>query len=199
MSVVLEHEPVHVISLPKADVECRPWLATSLIVMADAFALITILMFAVLARHAAGGQYEISLYLRLWPVLGLFLAAYALFGQYPGIVFNPVTESRRLASATTVVFLVLAVLTFMLRVADVYSRLIFFTGWALTTVLIPVARMLVRRRFAHCAWWGYPTLVLVGSEQGRRVLSRLREHPDLGFRIHAVVDAGAGPRRRRIR
>ena len=192
MSAALGHQPARTVPFPEAGVECRPWLATSLIMLADALALASIFLFAVLVRHAAGGRYELSLYWRLWPVLGLFLAAFALFGQYPGIVFNAVTESRRLASATTVVFLVLAVLTFILRVADVYSRLVFFMGWAMAAILIPVARMLVRRYFARCEWWGYPTLVFAGGEPGRRVLQKLHAQPELGFRIKAVMDADSG-------
>ena len=189
MGVALEHHPIQAVPIAEAGAGCRPRLSTSLILLADAAALAFVFIFAVLVRHASGGQYELMLYWRLWPLLGLFVAAFALFGLYPGIIFNAVTEIRRIAAATTVVFLVLAVLTFLLRMVDTYSRLIFFMAWVMSMIFIPVARTLIRQRFARSPWWGYPTLVFVGGEAGRAVVKRLQSQPELGFRVKAVMDA----------
>src|SRR5579872_5872008 len=105
-------------NFPGSGVACRPFLSAAWIVAADTLALILAVTVSVLVRYAFGGDYALRVYWRLWPLLGLFAAVYVLFGLYPGIVVTAVTEIRRISAATTVVFLMLAVITFLFRVAD---------------------------------------------------------------------------------
>ena len=169
---------------------CRTWLSTAWIMLADISAICAVIASSVLVRYRFGGQFELTLYWHLWPVLALFLCTYTLFGLYPGIVFNAIAEIRRIAAATTAVFLMLAVLAFLLRVADLYSRLVFFAAWMCSMLLVPLARALVRRRFARSDWWGYPTLVFGAGESGRMLVRNLQAQPELGFRVKALMDAG---------
>jgi len=190
MDIALEQCPVRAAPRLKVGSGCQPRLSAALIMLADVVALGLVIVISVLARHSIGGQYELPLYWRLWPVLALFVSVYALFGLYPGIVFNAVTEIRRIAAATTVVFLVLSVAAFLLRVADTYSRLVFFAAWMLAPLLVPLARAIVRHRFAREDWWGYPTLVFGAGESGRMLVRTLQTRPELGFRVRALMDAG---------
>lgn len=176
------------LSLPVGGVKCKPAFASLLIALTD----MGILSFALAAsaglRHAFGGDYPLSLYWHLLPLLALFPMLYALFGLYPAIVYNPVIELRRLSAATTMVFLILSVMTFLLRVGEVYSRLVFFGAWSLALILVPLARSGLRLRLAKSEWWGYPTAVFGAGETGRRIVHTLLSHPELGFRLKAIID-----------
>ena len=188
IGVALPSRPVVSISLPAGGVKCKPWLSAMQIAVTDVMALMLTLAVSAGVRHAFGGDYTLSLYWHLWPMLGLFPLVYAIFGLYPGIVFNPVTELRRLSGATTVVFLILSVLTFLLRVADDYSRLVFFGDWILSILIVPLARCCLRLRFARREWWGYSAAVFGAGEAGRRIVQTLLTHPELGFRVRAIID-----------
>jgi Undecaprenyl-phosphate galactose phosphotransferase WbaP len=167
---------------------CHPRLAGALMATADLSLLALSVAVCVLLRWMAGGDYPLTLYWRLWPVLALFTAVYALFGLYPGIVNNAVTEIRRITTATTSVFLMLTVLTFLIRLGETYSRFVFFGSWLLALLLVPMGRVLARRLFARKDWWGYPAVVFGAGETGRRIVQSLQIRPELGFRIQAVVD-----------
>ncbi|HEY1756906.1 MAG TPA: undecaprenyl-phosphate galactose phosphotransferase WbaP [Bryobacteraceae bacterium] len=171
-----------------AAVQCQPRLAGALIAAADLTSLVLSAVVCVVLRWMAGGDYPLTLYWRLWPVLALFPAVYALFGLYPGIVNNAVTEIRRITAATTSVFLMLAVLTFLIRLEETYSRLVFFASWLAALLLAPIGRVAARRLFARKDWWGYPAVVFGGGETGRMIVRSLQIRRELGFRIQAVID-----------
>lgn len=173
------------------DVQSQPILAGALIFCADVAAFLLSAGLSVVARWALGGDYHLSTYWRLWPVLGLLTATFALFGLYPGITLNAVSELRRATAAITAVFLMLSGVTFMFRDADTYSRSVFFSAWLLSVVLTPIGRALVRKQFAERSWWGYPVVVFGSGETARMVLDRIISQPELGFRVKAVADASS--------
>ena len=176
--------------LPSFQRACKPGLAASLLGLGDLSAVSCALFGSVLLRHCAGGDFELSLYFRLFPVLGLFTVAYALFGLYPGVTCNPVAEIRRAAAATTAVFLTLATLTLLFRVVEVYSRLVFLMAWLLALVGVPIMRAAVRSLFARENWWGYPLMIFGAGGMARHLVRSLREQPRLGLRPVAIVDRG---------
>ncbi|MBV9441960.1 MAG: undecaprenyl-phosphate galactose phosphotransferase WbaP, partial [Acidobacteriaceae bacterium] len=87
-----------------------------------------------------------------------------------------------------VVFLIIAVLAFLLRVSDIYSRMVFFIAWITSLAAAPLMRALTRKMFAFREWWGYPTLVFGTGETARRLVSTLQKQPELGFRVKAILD-----------
>src|SRR5260370_33985543 len=93
----------------------RPGLSALLILSADLAALMLAVGFSVWMRRQVPGEYELTSYWRLWPLLGIFISAYGLFGLYPGVVTSAVQELRRATEATTIVFLVLAACTLIFR------------------------------------------------------------------------------------
>jgi Undecaprenyl-phosphate galactose phosphotransferase WbaP len=177
-------------ALPTFQRPCKPGLAASLLGLGDLIAVGCALFGSVLVRHCAGGDFELSLYFRLFPLLGLFTVAYALFGLYPGVTCNPVAEIRRAAAATTAVFLTLAALTLLLRLVDVYSRLVFLMAWLLALVGVPLTRAAVRSLFGSKSWWGYPLVIFGAGSMVRDLVRSLREQPRLGLRTVAIVDRG---------
>src|ERR1051325_6702670 len=86
----------------------RPALSALLILTVDLTALMLAAGSSVWLLHQIQGQNEqLTSYWRLWPVLGIFISAYGLFGLYPGVLTSPVQELRRATEATTGVFLAL--------------------------------------------------------------------------------------------
>jgi len=176
--------------LPSSQRAYKPGLAATLLGLGDLCGVSCALFGSVLVRHCAGGDFELSLYFRLFPVLGLFTVAYALFGLYPGVTCNPVAEIRRAAAATTAVFLTLATLTLLFRVVEVYSRVVFLMAWLLALVGVPLTRAAVRSLFARKSWWGYPLVIFGAGSMVRDLVRSLREQPQLGLRTVAIVDRG---------
>jgi Undecaprenyl-phosphate galactose phosphotransferase WbaP len=160
----------------------------AVILAADLVALVVTTVSTVQVRHWIGGAFEPELYWSLWPVLALFVAAYAGLGLYPGVGLSPPEELRRTALATTLVYLLIGAATFLFREAEVYSRSIFLVAWALTLGTVPLARAAARHLFSHRRWWGYPVLILGAGETGRLVAQTLRRHPGIGLKPVAVLD-----------
>ena len=165
----------------------RPLLSSLVIVGCDLATLTFVITTAVLLRYFFGGQYEIVSYLRLWPLLGLFLVAFASYGLYPGIVITPVSELRKTTEASTLVFLVLAAGTFVMRHRITYSRTIFFVAWLGIILLIPLARACVRHRAGRRDWWGYPVIIFGSGRIAEKIVFRLQQHPEHGLRPFAVL------------
>ena len=158
-----------------------------LLMSGDLFGLSAAIFSSAAVRHMFAGNYELSLYLQLWPILLIFLVVYSLSGLYPAVVFNAVTEIRQVAIATTLVYLILAVLTFMLRVSTIYSRLVVLVAWLLSLTLVPLMRTLVRHLFGRRSWWGYPVVVLAVGRAAANIVKTLNQQPELGFRVRAVL------------
>ncbi|MDQ2947049.1 MAG: undecaprenyl-phosphate galactose phosphotransferase WbaP [Acidobacteriota bacterium] len=166
----------------------RPRLSACVIVAADLVALTASIMSTVLIRQFFNADYELSLYWRLWPVLGLFMVVYSMFGLYPGLVSSTVAELRKLSSATTLVFLVIGALSFLLRDANAYSRVVFLLGWIASLFLVPTVRSLIRNSLARASWWGYPVIVFGSGEMASKVVRKLLQNPEFGLRPAAVFD-----------
>jgi Undecaprenyl-phosphate galactose phosphotransferase WbaP len=155
---------------------------------ADLLAVTATLVTAVLIRQACHGEFELEVYWRLWPLLGLFPLTYALFGLYPGVAISPVSELRSSTYATTLVFLILSGLTFVLRNPIRYSRLAFFGSWVAALAVVPLVRAGVRAWCSRRPWWGYQAVVLGGAGDGEAVVRKLVDNPAIGIRPVAIFD-----------
>jgi Undecaprenyl-phosphate galactose phosphotransferase WbaP len=171
----------------------RPRLSASILLGTDLVALTTAIMVTVFLRQIFNGDYELSLYWRLWPLLGLFSLVYAMFGLYPGLGTSTVAEVRKLSSSTTLVFLLIGALSFVLRDANEYSRLVFLIGWLVSLFLVPTGRGLARNYFGRKPWWGFSVMVFGTGAIADKVVRKLLENPEFGLRPAAVFDhAGLG-------
>lgn len=164
----------------------RPLLSSIVIVGCDLATLTFVITTAVLLRYLNHGH-EMAAYLRLWPLLGLFLVAFASYGLYPGIVITPVAELRKATEASTLVFLVLAAGAFVMRHTMTYSRIVFLIAWLGIVLFIPLARSYVRRRAGRRDWWGYPVVIFGSGRIVEKIVLRLQQHPEHGLRPFAVL------------
>ena len=164
----------------------RPGLCGSLIMAGDLTAVAISLGTAVLLRHLFQGDFELSRYWPLFGMMGLFATSYAWFGLYPGITYNAVREIRQLTLATTLVFVGLATLSFLVKDANEYSRVVFLVAWLLSLVLVPLARLQLRNVFGRRSWWAYPVAVFGEASAARAIAEGLLRRPELGFRPGAI-------------
>jgi Undecaprenyl-phosphate galactose phosphotransferase WbaP len=169
-------------------VATHPWWTVAMLVLADALALTLAWLFSVWGRTCFDGEISWMLYVKLWPVLGLFLLVYAAVDLYPAIFLSSTEELRRTTWTTSLLYLGIGALTFLMRGAEVYSRAVFLSGWVLSLVFIPASRAIVRGFFAPCAWWGYSVVVMGAGKTGSMVVRNLRQWPSLGFKVLAVLD-----------
>lgn len=165
-------------------------LTGAIVAAADMVTIAATIGAAVGLRHMFHGNFDLGLYARLWPLLAFFPLVYALFGLYPGVVLNPVAEIRKSVLATTLVFLMMGALTFVLRDPLAYSRLVFVCAWLASLPAVPLMRAWVRSVAAKQPWWGYRVVVIGDSVAARAVLRTLIRQPELGLLPVAVFDDG---------
>ncbi|MBW4459572.1 MAG: undecaprenyl-phosphate galactose phosphotransferase WbaP [Nodosilinea sp. WJT8-NPBG4] len=139
-------------------------------------------------RLAFGGEYLPSLYGQLWPILGVFLLAYAVAGLYPAVGLSPVDELRRICLSTTFTYLVLGAGLFLTREGETYSRGVFLLAWLLSLLMVLTGRLVVKHLFARYPWWGYQVLILGGGRTGELVIQTLKNQPAFGLKPVAILD-----------
>ncbi|OGV76712.1 MAG: UDP-phosphate galactose phosphotransferase [Lentisphaerae bacterium RIFOXYB12_FULL_65_16] len=141
-----------------------------------------------------GGIFELSLYTNLWPCLLIFPIAYQTAGLYhgiafyPGVAFGPAEEIRRTVYATSFVYFGLGVASFLSQSGGLFSRLIFLGAWAVSLVMVPLMREVVRMALARQPWWGAPAIICGAGPTGLLVIETLQKNTGLGLRAVAVVD-----------
>ena len=155
---------------------------------ADATAFWTAFITAVWIRHAYGGQFLPSDYWRFVVLLPGFAIIYAATGLYPGVGMHPARELRGIVYANSIVFLLLMAGTFLSKTGTLYSRLAFTGAWALSIVLVPSFRGLVRKGLAGKNWWGIPVVVFGAGSAGTRLVELLRSQPSLGLKVAVILD-----------
>lgn len=126
-------------------------------------------------------------YLDFWPASLAYLAAYAMFGLYPGVGVSPVEELRQSCLATSAVSLAASAALVLTREAG-FSRGVLLTTWLFTLVSVPLYRAALKACLAAQSWWGAPVAVIGAGESGRSVIRSLRQQPGLGLKPAAVFD-----------
>ncbi len=168
-------------------IACRPRFTAFLVVCTDLTALLIAAFISIYGRWILNGQYQPISYFKLWPLLGAFLLVYKLRGLYPALGLNEIEELRRLITSTTMVWVTLAAIIFLLRDAFRYSRLVFLSIWLISIVLLPLGRAMLRRICGKRHWWGMPVVVLGEDDITQKVVCSLRQRPELGLRPVAVL------------
>lgn len=129
-----------------------------------------------------------SQYVILIPFIFLFIIAYAMMDLYPGIGQSPVTEFRSLVISTTLIFLLLAALSFVVVHMHVYSRAVFLISWILCLVSIPFGRRTTIRLLSHHGMWGEPVVMIGMNASTMDLVEQLQKNPEYGFSPSVVLD-----------
>ncbi len=167
---------------------CRPQAVALLLMAADACA---VLLGAglVMALTAQSGLTLVER-LGMLALLPLSLAAYSAAGLYAVCAPSPPQEIRSITVATALVYFALwsaAVLTHAGQLGFAV-HLSWLVGLLCTATFAPIARALIRARFARRSWWGQPVVVFGAGKIGREVVSALRSRPGLGLRPVAILE-----------
>lgn len=159
-----------------------------LFAISDIFSLVIVWSISVLMRYFAQGQFELALYWKLAPSLGLFVLANALAGLYPGILLSPPEELKKIFQSTSAIFLALIVAVFMSKQADLYSRGVFVMAWCGSLLALPLVRSFIRGKASAWDWWGNPAFILGAGRTGDTVAKRLSQECRLGLKVVAFFD-----------
>ena len=181
-----------------ASCHCRPAWMIACLMTGDALGLslsglIAILFKLVPHGHLAGWHS----YLRMAPVLPVFLLVYSAIGLYSGVSLGSPEELRRLTLSSILVSVFLGVLTLSLRGTGTLFTWTMAQALALSMFLVPLIRVCVRIKFANVNWWGYPTVVLGDAVQVEGIIQNLVDDPGLGLK--PVGFYSPSPCRRNVR
>lgn len=169
-------------------------LSAGLVLFTSDVVMLTLTIFASLAVREAfwTGDINLSLYLPVIPVIiALFPFSYYIKGLYPGFGIDTIEELRILSYSTTIVFAILATISFLIKGPWDYSRFAFLLSWVLALVTVPVGRSLVRQYFGKKSWWGIPVIIIGAGIAGERVIKSLRKNEHIGLRPVVAVDDDA--------
>lgn len=134
----------------------------------------------------------IHIYLDAAPLLGLFVLAYAQAGLYPGFGIGPVELLRRLTLRTSFVFLLLAAVTYWLKVPHQHSRVTVVLAWGTALVALPLARHIAVRVLARLRWWREPAVLVGRRAAAARLVPILNDTLAVGWRPVALLDLEPG-------
>jgi Undecaprenyl-phosphate galactose phosphotransferase WbaP len=135
----------------------RVWMSIVLM-LSDTISLLVAFLIALNIRQGGMDGWTHFFYLNyLWVPIPLLLVMQVYFNLYPGIGLSSVEEIRRLTYSTSLLFVLLVVLTFLMRTTVAYSRVVFVLAWGMTLFFLPINRNLIRSICVKFKMWGEPT------------------------------------------
>lgn len=161
------------------------------LVVCDVVAILFSVVTSVAAKMVFSRPFELSGYIRLFPLLFVFLVVYAAIGLYSGVAMEPPEEIRRTTFSSAILFLVLAAITVSWRGATHLFTWTLFLAMLLSIMLVPLIRGACRSWLGKKDWWGYPTIILGDSQTARTILETMTQQPGLGLKPIAVGDPSA--------
>jgi Undecaprenyl-phosphate galactose phosphotransferase WbaP len=165
----------------------RTWMALSLL-LTDFASLLLASLAAVGLRMSLYELVNPPFYWSLVPLLFIFPGIYALRGLYPAVGLSPVEELRRLTTSTSAVFLFITAVTFWIRTAEYYSRLVYAFAWVFALVFVPLGRWLLRILAVKLGTWGEPVAIIGSGPQAQRIAKFLLERMRFGLRPVVFID-----------
>jgi Undecaprenyl-phosphate galactose phosphotransferase WbaP len=193
VTLIPAEQALPLIRLPK--IQCRPLLCALLFVVCDAVAFMLSGTAALLLWQAAMGGMDVARCLSLWPALLVFFPVFALQNLYPGIIYNAVTELRRLGFALTLGFLILASVVSMPGLPVTYPYGLLFLCWTMAIFLTPLLRSITRTFVCHKPWWGIPVAVFYTGDEAVEIVRELEAHPEIGLRPVVLLASSYNMRR----
>ena len=169
----------------------RPWRSGLVVILADFSGVAVAIMAAIGVRWCAGGAFRLDQVVSWWPLPILVTVLIAQARGYVRTPPHPAEELRRLVTAITLAFILLATATFFLRTFDSYSRIALVLAWSFTVITVPLARVVLRHMCASRTWWGTPVVVIGAGATGTQVIGALQLWASRGLRPVLVLDDDA--------
>ncbi len=162
--------------------------------LSDIISLCLVIMVIAWGYKQFGADYQISVYLKLWPILPFFLICNALIGLYhgncfyPGTMTTPVEELRRSFYSVTFTFILLFSYLAMIRQNTEYSRLVLIVSWAVELGVMLVCRNLVRFVLYKLSLGQIKVLVAGYGKTGQALTSFLNSDYYYGYKVEGYLD-----------
>ena len=147
----------------------------------DAVSFLLASLTALTIAQGGVGTLNVHRSLSLWPALAVFFPAFALQNLYPGIIYNAVTELRRMAFAITLSFVMLASLP-VPGLRGIFPYRFLVLSWIAAMILTPLMRSVVRTLVCHQSWWGVPVAVFYTGAHTAEIVRELQANPEIGLR-----------------
>ena len=175
-------------------------LRVMLLMLADLFCMVSVWAFVVWAYRAVGlGHYKYGadFYLRLWPVVFVYLVVNSTLRLYHGSILhpaaplNPVEELRRLVGSSLLVHIgILAYLALAYQTTEHYSRAVIVVSGLLSAVLAQPFRDFVRHIVFRFGWARIPVILSGEGEIACRLDQAISTDAYLGFSVakHTGID-----------
>ncbi len=161
------------------------------LILADLVSLLLAFSLAILIRIEVLGKIQVGRYYSLWPILFIFIVAFALRGLYLAVGLSSVNELRLSTSTISVVFLLLILGTYWIHESEVYSRLVLTFAWLLAMVLVQVDRWVLR--VVGREFWGEPVIVVGNGPNTEHIVSYLLRNNHLGMYPEMVLQGKMPP------
>jgi lipopolysaccharide/colanic/teichoic acid biosynthesis glycosyltransferase len=170
-------------------VRSKPGLTRALLLTTDAIGLFLAPLLAqwwVVGAASPGTRVIVALVVTLLATTGLAMTR--LYSMTPP---SPPEEIRRITHVVSLVYIGFCAVAWLEKtgyLAFGVRRGAWFVAWALSLVLVPLGRGLLRAKFAKKPWWGHPVVVLGAGKVGRALVGTLQNHPELGLKPVAILD-----------
>lgn len=177
----------HVRITRKIVVANRPAATLLCLVGTDSLALLSSVGLSIALKACLQGGINLESYVRLWPLLFVFLLVYSSIGLYSIVALSPPEELRRGTIASTVLFLLLAAVTMTFRGARQQFTWTLFTALCISVVLFPLMRACVRQLFASRPWWGFPAVIFGTGRSAANIVKTMLGDPAISLKPIALV------------
>lgn len=172
--------------LPK--LRTKPVLSGLVMFGSDLLTFATIVVSVASAFGLLRQLHDVAVLTHLWPCVPLLAITFFLFGLYPGVTSNAVSEVRCTTGALTLVFLMFAIFSIATKSVPGFAAVVFAVCWVCLLITVPLARSVIRNRFSVRPWWGYPVIVFGANKKGKEIIHLLQSQPALGWKPVAVID-----------
>lgn len=168
-----------------------------LLVLGDYFSFFGILMLVAWLYRLSGGNYDLIVYFRMWPLGLLFLLINELSRLYhgtmfyPGATFGPSEELRRIFYSVSSVYCGLLLFLFIDKNTAAYSRLIIICSWPSCILAVVFCRWVLRSVFKRYSFGNVQAIILGAGKTGMKTARLLNKNKYLGIIPVAFLDDDA--------
>jgi Undecaprenyl-phosphate galactose phosphotransferase WbaP len=169
-------------------VAVRPLQTTFCLVAADGIALGISIAISAGIQFTFGSRADLAVLARSWPFFFVFLAVFAGVRLYSLVGLSAPEELRRSTMSSVLLLFVMIAVSASEHGPAWYREWPVFSSVALSIVLVPLLRAIVRLRFGRRDWWGYPAVVVGTGPAARNLIGEMRRDIALGLKPVAVIE-----------
>jgi len=110
-------------------------------------------------------------------IIGIFL----LQGLYPGYGLTAIKELERMGKSTTLAFILVASISYLVKSYQIFPRSILPIAWVLAVAILPVTRFITRNLVSRTKFYGRPVVIFGEGESAKDLSRSLRRVSRLGW------------------